>query len=716
MGDIAQGYASVVAPSSGVIRFSTGDSGHLNITRQEYKEAVSRSFNQDMEPLVQLSNLVPVSFVVNIEAYGKDSGSYIIDLTRNLKEGGQFFSFRDFSGLSRPDPDRSGVQVVRASKDAVTFTVLRTQTDQVGGGQGGGKKMDVANAFVLHLTFQLLQDHYMQGREVDPRIGFSTIAYNDFGKSPYSVKNVKLIRKWNLQVKAEDTLAYRQGALVIPATPITVYIDKNTPALFVPYIEKAVVQWDKAFAAAGFTHVFRVSRAEEDNCLLYGKLLIKWGNAFEKVEKNSIEDPRSGEILAAKLNISEQVVEALVPWYFIACGLQDSRVLNSSDDLQLKGALMEWVVANAMGELLGMENNYCGSAAYTTSQLRSAAWVKAHGITASVTDGIPFNYVGQPGDQLPVNTLVAHVGAYDSLAIGWAYRLFDSEQASARALKSIPYANAVLRYLPQRTTDPFTQRLDLASDAVNASTLGMKSIAALYPRLETITAGMADPDEDWNTYQQLAAAMVKTYDGYLKNVLWCIGGGSERPVLKGYNDQPVVYSSKKEQQAAFAFLQQYIFSGVPVWMKNKRTMSLGGEPADDKFQRMADAVLSRLMSMEVLSALVVAENELGSKAFTTGDLFELIDHAVFNDFNAVVAPDVYHIGLQRSFVNILTQAVVKNPVTGGLNGTNEVLHLYFTRTLKNIDRMGKTHSDALTRTRYQLLKAGVEKEFLKKPL
>lgn len=714
MGDIARGHSSVVAPSSGVIRFGAGDSSHLNITRQEYKETVSGGYNQEMEPLVQLSNLVPVSFVVKIEAYGKDAGSYIIDLTHHLREGGQFFSFRDFSALSRPDPDRSGVQAVRATNNAVTFTVLRTQTDQ--NNQGGGKRVDVANAFILNLTLQLLQDRYMQGREADARIGFSTIDFNDFGKSPYSVKNVKLIRKWNLQVRVADTLAYRQGRLVTPETPITVYVDKQMPALFVPYVEKAVRQWEKMFEAAGFTNVFRISRAEEDNCLLHGNLLIKWGTVYEKKESSIIEDPRSGEILTAKLVISEHLLDPLLSWYFVACGLQDKRVTDNPGSIQLKCELLEWIVANAMGELLGMEENYCGSAAYTVQQLQSPEWVKVHGITASVTDGIPFNYAIGPLMNMPAGYLIAHTGAYDSLAIGWAYRVFRNDKEAKQSLKGITWDNEALRYLPQSNTDPLSQRIDLSANAVQASALGMANIAALYPRLDSISAAIEGGDDDWEVFKRLAAAMLKSYDGYLKNVLWQIGGRSERPVLKGYNETPVVYIAKNEQEKAFAFLNTNLFNGVPGWMKNKTVMSFGGEPTEEKFLRMADAVLNRLVSMEVLAPLVHAENEQGSKDFTAGDLFARLDEAVFCNFSTTRVPDAYHVSLQRSLVNALTQSVAKNAVVGGLNGVNETLHLYFVRTLKNIDRMGKTHTDSLTKMRYQLMKTGVEKEFLKKPL
>lgn len=713
MGDVAQGLVNAVATSSGVIRFSKGSRRQLNITRQEYKEAVSPGFNQEMEPLVQLSNLVPVTFVVKIEALGKDTGNYIIDLTRHLTEGGQFFAFRDFAVLTRPDPTRSGVQAVYATKNAVTFSVLRTQTEL---GNREGKKMDVASAVLLHLSFQLLPLQQMQPREADPRIGFTTVAYNDFGKTPYTVKNIKLIRKWNLQVQPQDSLAYLSGKPVTPAAPITVFIDKATPAVFVPYIQQALAQWNTAFAAAGFTNVFRISKDEQDNRLLYGNILIKWGNVNAKAVTSIVEDPRSGEILAARMNISEQIAENLLPEYFVACALTDERLRQNSNQPQVKGELIEWAVANAMGELLGMEQNLAGSAAYSVSQLRSAAWVQQHGISSSVTDGVVFNYLAQPGDRLPVSSLIARVSAYDSLAIGWAYRIYSSEKEARQALQSLRANNTALRYLRENKNDPNTQYNDLSSEPIQASTLAMKNMAALYPRLESITGAMQGGDEDWQQFRILSEAMIKNYELQIRTALARIGGVSERPLWKGYNDTAVVYLSKKEQQAAFDFLRTYVFTGVPAWMNNKRAAAMGGEAVNDKLLRMALGCMGRLLSIETLSQLVAAQEALGDKAFTPGDLFALLDRTIFNDFNPLVTPDAYHAELQRNLLNVLTQVVSKNPVTAGLNGVNETLHFYYVRTLKNIRRLAATHHNAAMRSRYQLMLNVIEKDYLKKPL
>jgi len=91
IGDIIRGYSKSIAQSSGIMRFIKGTGNNLNVTREVYKEALSPDFNQGMESLVQKSNLIPVSFILPVEAAGKTKGSYIIDVTRQLMEGGSFF-------------------------------------------------------------------------------------------------------------------------------------------------------------------------------------------------------------------------------------------------------------------------------------------------------------------------------------------------------------------------------------------------------------------------------------------------------------------------------------------------------------------------------------------------------------------------------------------------------------------------------------------------
>ncbi|MBE5318790.1 zinc-dependent metalloprotease [Pedobacter sp. MR2016-19] len=696
IGDVARGYANNISQSSGVIRFSEGTGNNLNVTREVYKEAVSPDFNQGIEELVQKSSLVPVSFVMPIAALGKAKGSYLIDISRQLMEGGDFFSFKDVNGLTSPDAARSGVQDVKTTNDAVVFSVLRTQTIP-GTSYNGSKAIDKATAFVLTLVIQRLPDAVVKVREADPRIGFKTINYNDFGKSPYGVKNVKVITKWNLEAKK-----------------IMVIIDPTTPSLFVPYLKKAVEQWNGAFRAAGLKNPLVVSTDDKDNWLSAGKILLRWGNAVKGLVTNTVTDPRTGEILAGKMNIDVNVSNDLLPSYFAKCGFKDPRIMKDLYNPEVRGEMMEWKAAQGLGELLGMLPNLHGSAAYTTTQLRSGAWLKEHGFTSSVTDDTQFNFVVQPEDQVSVADLMPRVSAYDKLAIGWAYRNFKNTAEEKKVLSSLKISDPELLFLEENKSDPYTRRGDVSSDQLEAAILGMKNVQTFYPQVEKLTSAMKDKDEDWKNFKLLSKAFQISYQLYTDNVVSYIGGKSVRPVLKNYNEIGIVYPSKKDQQRAMALLDSWFFNGPPAWMQSKRMNQISEESETIKMGKSTQDALRKFITPEVLNNLIQAEYDLGKEAYTVSDLFNDLDHYVFKDFNPAAPVDDYRMLMQTNFVYDLSAAVAKNNITSGLSDSSEVLHLYFIRTLQHLGELSEKHQDAATRERYKMIKQKIERNINQK--
>lgn len=714
IGDVARGYVNNIAQSSGVIRLSKGTGNNLNVTKEVYKEATSPDYNQGIEALVQQSNMIPVSFVIPIEASGKAKGSFIVNITRHLMEGGELFSFKDVSSLNNSDAARSGVQQVKAAPGAVVFRVLRTQTTP-GQSYNGSKAIDKAVAHVVDLLIQRLPASQMKVREADVRLGFGTVNYNDFGKSPYGVKNVKVMTKWNLAVKPADWKRYLSGELVEPEKAIRVFIDVATPALFVPYIKKAVQQWNVAFQEAGFKNALRVVTDEQDNWLSSGKLLIKWGNASKAFVTNTVIDPRTGEIIAAKMNIDVNVIDDLLPSYFAKCGFKDSRIMQDLYHPEVRAEMMEWKVAQALGEMLGMTPNLHGSAAYSTAQLRSGAWLRTHSFSSSVTDDTQFNFVVQPEDQVAVADLMPRVAAYDKMAIGWAYRIFTNAAAEKAALAALKISDAELLFLEENKSDPFTRRGDLSSDQLKAAELGMKNVQRYYPQLEKLTAVMKDQDEDWSKFKLLSKAFQISYQLYTDNVVSYIGGVSLRPVLKNYNDVAVVYTSKKDQQKAMSLLNEWFFKGAPSWMQSKRLNLLNSESESLKMGNSTQDALRKFISSDVLNNLIKAEYALGKEAYTVSDLFTAIDHYVFNDFNTTAPIDPYRMLMQLNFVNDLTATVAKNNITGGLTDANEVLHLYFLRIIAHLEELSVKHEDAAMRERYRLMREKIGRDMNQKP-
>src|SRR4029079_4776697 len=111
--------------------------------------------------------------------------------------------------------------------------------------------------------------------------------------------------------------------------------------------------------------------------------------------QSTINDPRSGEILSARVEVYPNVQTFGPTWYFVQAGAADKRaqVLPLPDDVN--GALIRFQVAHGVGHALGFPHNLKASAMYTVANVRDPKFVKDMGFVPSVMDDARFNYVAQ---------------------------------------------------------------------------------------------------------------------------------------------------------------------------------------------------------------------------------------------------------------------------------------------------------------------------------
>ena len=84
----------------------------------------------------------------------------------------------------------------------------------------------------------------------------------------------------------------------------------------------------------------------------------------------------------------------------------------------LRGALMQGAGIN-----LGLETNLKASSAYPTDSLRSPSFTRKYGLSPSVMDNLPFNYVAQPEDvRRGVCMSQKRLGECDFYTIKWLYQ------------------------------------------------------------------------------------------------------------------------------------------------------------------------------------------------------------------------------------------------------------------------------------------------------
>lgn len=677
MGYVRRGNASAISKSSGIVRFSKGINDYLDVTRPMFSEGASGDVNGDMEPVIKKSGKLPVNYGYRIEALGKKKNSYIIDITRQIMEAGDWFGFNDLGFLSHPDPQRSFVQSISPENNGVRFIVERSQTDYMG--STGGPKKPTNSSYEIELLFSELSGEKMPRKIAPEASGFETFSFTDYGKVAYTARKTEFIHKWDIRPGKQ-----RKG-LVTPAKPIKVVIDPLAPDFYRSYIKAGILAWNEAFLAAGYRDVLEVS-VGGDLQLAPGKIIVNWGNAYMNVLNATVDNPETGEIMMARINLTAGITDALMLKYLMQCGATDNRIIKDFKDREITGAIIQWQITRTMGMVLGLKENLAASTRYTPAQLRNVTSLKNNGISPSVMDDLDFNYLAQPGDQIPVELLLPRIGADDIAAIKWAY---GTEPKPGYT------------WLPEGKTDPFTRHGDLSSDVTEASTLGIKNLEKLYPHLKKVSAQLDGTIDLFNVNGSLYGALQREYYNYVSDVLSQIGGVADRKIER-------ITVPPTKQRKALAFLSTYVFNGVPAWMTER--LSPNGKVLDveDWIVHLQETTLTRLTSLEVLGALTQ------QNGMDAAEVFAFIDKMVFKSFNKNVALSPAERAIQLNFINNLSQAAFKANISNGFSDGNVLLHYYLTSTAQKLAQLGEEHTDLLSRENYRLMKMKVDKEFFNK--
>ncbi|MDE5693192.1 MAG: DUF5117 domain-containing protein, partial [Duncaniella sp.] len=256
------------------------------------KDAIARSVdNNYIDPLI-------ASFP--IEAQNPDSTAVVIKV--NDLYNGSLSTFGDvFNDINIGTPavgDLSRIVSIKAFDNNVyAVSELTTSVSEPGG------KVNVT--VEIGSSIVLLPETPMPGRYSSSRVGYFTESNLRYSDDQQRVSRENLITRWRLEPRPEDVADYMAGRLVEPVKPIVFYIDKSTPAQWVPYIKTGILDWQKAFEMAGFKNAIQVRELPEgeeadENDINYSTLTYvasKMSNAMGP----SITDPRSGEIIEADI-------------------------------------------------------------------------------------------------------------------------------------------------------------------------------------------------------------------------------------------------------------------------------------------------------------------------------------------------------------------------------------------------------------------------------
>lgn len=657
--------------NSAVFRFEKGPNNKIFMRTITFRE---RS-NEILPENVEASNVTAIAFSFDIKAQSSDKKDNIIDVTDLLLTDTEyiFFKKRDKSTykLGGLQKDKSYIKSVKTFPINTEFRVIHTYAKQNG---------NPTATFELNSSFVLLPKVPMTPRYADSRVGYFTVNYTDFDRHPQRVERTALITRWRLEPKPEDIEKYKRGELVEPAKPIVFYIDPTTPKEWVPYLIQGVNDWQPAFEKAGFKNAIYALEAptfEEDSTwsledARHSAIVYK-PSSTPNASGPHINDPRSGEIIESHVNWYHNVMSLLHKWYFIQCSPSDPAAKQMTLDTELMGELIRFVSSHEVGHTLGLRHNFLASAIYSPEQLRDVEFLKENGHATSIMDYARFNYVAQPGDNIPRELLFPRINYYDNWAIEWGYRRFPEIDDPEKELTKInqwvieKIKNPLYQFGTESSqSDPRLQSEDLGNNHMVSNEYGIKNLKYIMNNLVEWTS---IPNQDYETLKDYYGEVVKQYRRYINHVARWIGGVYEEPKTVEQAGAVYTHVEKSKQKEAWDFLKRNFFT-PQTWIIPDQVLNKVVTRGDLTMSSIYSAVLKNMMSKRVMMNLCNDELVNGSKGYTMENFYADMNAAVWTPLSSDKAKAMCQRILQKCYVKSLIDLYEGNSDMARLMGGN----------------------------------------------
>jgi len=616
----------------------------------------------DIFKAVTKSNENPVVVSFPIKAYNWNKSSFVIDVSKWLKDAKAFVNsvspsndlvrksaiagFRDFN-----------IESIHVYPINLEIAISKNADSRISGLPPGTPASLTSITSLVELPAVP-----MQQRIADPRVGFFADQEYHFSDDQQRVEDRRFVLRWRLEPHDEDVARWMRGELVEPKKPIVIYIDPATPKQWRPYLIEGINDWQKAFEQAGFKNAIMGREwPEGDTSMHMEDARYSFINYLPSEITNAygpqIHDPRSGEIIQTHIGWYHNVMQLLHDWYMVQAGAVDPRARHAKFDDELMGQLIRFVSSHEVGHTLGLRHNMGSSSRTPVDSLRSRHYLALHGHTSSIMDYARFDYVAQPEDNIPEEYLFPHIGEYDRWAIKWGYMGCsgkDAEQDKLCMRKLVSDSLAANGRLwfgadnrETRRQDPRCQSEDLGDDAVKASSYGIKNLQHILPNLPAWT------HEEGGTYDEmyeLYGSLKDQYTRYIQHVMMNIGGVYTTP--RGEDEKGYVYAPTPEtkQQEAVAFFNRELFT-TPTWLLDEKVTRFVSEPAEPNFiEDLQVRVLNTLLDVGKLNQLIANQRQFFEKAYPVEEYLAAIHKGIWSELRTGHTIDPYRRNLQKSYI------------------------------------------------------------------
>ena len=301
----------------------------------------------------------------------------------------------------------------------------------------------------MHHALIAVPENKYEPRIEDFRIGYFSNRITDQTSSepaPYR----DLINRWHLVKQNPDQ------AVSDPVEPIVWWMENTTPEPFKEAIREGVLEWNKAFEAAGFSNAMVVKEQPVDAEWDAGDIhhnVLRWTASPTPPFGGygpSFANPRTGQLLGADIMLEWVYVNNRVKYealyqpeklhvttdghtdphfcdfsHFLADNLQlglstlEARGAHNAEMTELLNQSIKHLVLHEVGHTLGLNHNMKASQTVSLENLHNLEWTNKHGLVGSVMDYTPINLApeGTPQGKYFADS----PGSYDIWAIQFGY-------------------------------------------------------------------------------------------------------------------------------------------------------------------------------------------------------------------------------------------------------------------------------------------------------
>jgi hypothetical protein len=676
-----------------------------DVLLRDVKYAIRAEVKDPIKNAVEATSVPEIIEVFPIRAFGKDKAP-VIDVTSLFTSDLPEFSAKRRLNASGIDSKRTFLETVKSFPENIETRVLMTYRPRDPAAGGGGRlgrpvRVDPTQGGItvlLHHSMVRLPEKPMRPRRYDDRVGFFTESFEDYGNvKNHQVEEVRYISRWRLEKKDPD------AEVSEPKKPIVFYLGREIPSQWRPWIKKGIEAWQAPFEKAGFKKAIIAKDApgpHEDpdwdaEDARYSS--IRWLPAtIENAMGPHVHDPRTGEILEADILMYHNVLKLVRDWYFVQASPNDPRAQKLPMPDDLIGELLAYVVSHEVGHTLGFPHNMKASSAYSVKELRDPVFTRENGVEASIMDYGRFNYVAQPGDGA---RLIPIIGPYDAFAVEWGYREFkgastyEAEKKELDKIVARQIKDPKLRFGdPNPGEDPSQQTEDLGSDALAATTLGLRNLDKVAGFLIKAAAHKGENyDQLRNMYDQLVSQrsrelghVANTVGGFVRNNVWY--GDGERVF------EPV---SAARQREAVQFLNEHAFHVPPTLVTPDILERLESHGAADRVLNLQRGLLRSLLSQRRIDRMAEFVNRNPKDSYSPHQLVDDLHAGIWSELRAgSVEIDLFRRNLQRAFVDLLI-GELEPPRTN--SDITALARGELRRTLEEINKTHDNAKDATTR-------------------